>query len=459
MMATGLAAAVWACAQNSSSSSLSEKPHSGWHPSIIYPTPREANARGLLDRRGLIHAHSVFSHDACDGAPVDDAGVRDATCLDDFRRGLCQAQHDFVFLTDHRDAFDSVEFPEALLYSAARGDELLSRNGEPVASWAACPDGSRALIMAGCEADMMPVGLEHHTAGRGSTYGSLTLAAMAEVRAAGAIPLVAHTEGYTVEQLSTLPLGGFEMYNLHANTILNGAIALELLLMLHDTPQYLPHPDLALLPLVTEDPKYLSTWGSVLATGVHRTTTMGTDCHRNTFSQLLPDGERVDSYRRMMIGFSNHLLVRPAVDGTYTDVDLKDALAAGRLYGVFEHLGYAQGFDYVADVGGAVHEMGEEVSAAASPHLKVTMPSVLNLDPAEAPPVLTVRLLVARSGGWDVVATADGSIDHVVTQPGAYRAEVRMVPRHLKPYMGAYVNSFGEAERVWIYSNAIYVVP
>ena len=37
-------------------------------------------------------------------------------------------------------------------------------------------------------------------------------------------------------------------------------------------------------------------------------TTVGTDCHRNTFPQLLPDGERIDSYRRMML-WTNDVLV------------------------------------------------------------------------------------------------------------------------------------------------------
>jgi len=120
-------------------------------PGTIYPSPSKPGARGLLDRRGLIHAHSVYSHDACDNAPRDPAtGATDRACFEDFRRDLCKAKHDFVMLSDHDESFSDTEFPEALLYRPERGDALVERNGAPVASWAGCPDTTRTLILAGC---------------------------------------------------------------------------------------------------------------------------------------------------------------------------------------------------------------------------------------------------------------------------------------------------------------------
>jgi hypothetical protein len=80
-------------------------------------SPTSETVRGLVDLRGLVHAHSAYSHDACDGEPVDADGVRSAECFADFRRGVCQAQHDFVFLTDHGDSFDATEYPDTLLFS------------------------------------------------------------------------------------------------------------------------------------------------------------------------------------------------------------------------------------------------------------------------------------------------------------------------------------------------------
>ena len=160
------------------------------------------------------------------------------------------------------------------------------------------------------------------------------LLAQAEAADDAALPaawdaLVAHTETWTVDQLATLPLDGFEMFNLHANLFAGIGAAVPLLANRESAPELLPASDLVLLPIVSEDPAYVNTWGSVLARGVRRVTTMATDCHRNSFPQLLPDGERIDSYRRMMRWFSNHLLVRPKSDGTWDDADLKEALRAG----------------------------------------------------------------------------------------------------------------------------------
>ncbi|MCC7381979.1 MAG: hypothetical protein IT384_09125 [Deltaproteobacteria bacterium] len=436
-------------------------PEQPWKPGMVYATPRDMSARGLLDRRGLIHAHSVYSHDACDDEPVKN-GVRDPVCFDDFRRGLCQVQHDFVMLTDHRDAFTQTEFPDSLLYRADRGDQLVERNGKPVASFAACPDGSRALIMAGAEAGTMPVGLEGHVDGdRGDIYGRQDDEAIAALKAQGAVVLMAHTEAWKADQLAELPLDGFEMYNLHANSFASAGVLLELLLLNSEDPSQLPEPDLIVLPMWTEAPAYTTTWGRILSKGLKRVTTMGTDCHRNSFPALLKDGERGDSYRRMMIWFSNHLLIRPNADGAWDDLQLKEALKGGRLYGAFEIVGYPVGFDSYAEVGDRVAEMGEEISAAERPTLVVKKPAIQDLDPEAKAPELTLRILRATAEGWvEVAATRDPEAEELraeVTEPGAYRAEVRMVPHHLSGQLGKYGPEVLARDLVWIYANPIYV--
>jgi hypothetical protein len=430
-----------------------------WRPSTVYRAPENA-PRGLVDLRGLIHAHSVYSHDACDNEPVKN-GERDPLCFEDFRRDLCKAKHDFVMLTDHRDAFADYEFPELLLYREERGDEFVYRGGKPVASWAACPDQTRALIMAGNESGFMPVGLEEHVEGsaaeRGSVYGSKTVESIEAQRAKGAVILVAHTEDWTVDQLVNLPLDGFEMYNIHANLLRNPAPAFQLLSRLGQNDPGLLHPDTALLGLISEDPRYLTRWGAVLARGVKRVTTLGTDCHRNTFRQEMADGERVDSYRRLMIWFSNHLLIRPEADGSWDDRHLKEALRAGRLYGAFEVMGYPEGFDYRATSGGQTYEMGDEVSLSAAPTLSVIPPQVRNLDPSRSAPELTVMILRAIPSGFETVASGAGAIDYQPTQPGAYRAEIRMRPLHLREDLRADADAILAKDFAWIYSNAIYV--
>lgn len=455
-----------------------------WSPGTAYDTARAPNSRGLLDRRGLIHSHSIYSHDACDNCPQvfadgtcppknyegTDPLFPNQQCFEDFRNGLCQVKHDFDFLTDHQTLFSDTEYPDTLLYKADRGDKLIMRDGNPVASEAACPNGHPTIIMSGSEcgsdpSSFLPVGIESHVAKdmRSQIYGvAPNPESTAALRAKGAVLLVAHTEEWTVERLTdpTTVLDGFEMYNLHANLAFTShgkQAALDLLGRLLSDDTTLPNPNLIFLHVFSEDPRYLNTWGSVLAKGVHRTTTMGTDCHRNAFGQMMADGERVDSYRRMMMWFSNHLLVHPTADGGFDDAGLKDALKHGRAYGAFEVYGYPVGFDFHAEKGSTTFEMGEEVNLSDSPSLKVAMPTVEQLNPARTAPTLTARILKAIDGGWQEVAKGSGNLAFTPTEPGAYRSEIRIVPMHLKEDLNGDAETLLAQDYVWIYSNAIYV--
>jgi hypothetical protein len=435
------------------------QPAGPWQPGTVYPSDPGPHPRGWLDRRGLMHTHSPYSHDACDEMPRDAEGNIDAECFEDLRRGMCQTKHDFVMLTDHRDSFSDSTFPDVLLFDEARGDVLVERGGGPVASWAGCDGAAPVLVMAGCEAGTLPVGIEGHVPGDHSqVYGEVTPAAIMTLKDQGAVVLVAHTEEWTVEQLEMLPLDGFEMYNLHANTFLNIGEVGILLQMLQDEDPGLPHSDLALFPFFSEDPDYLARWGSVLAHGTRRVTTMGTDAHRNTLPQPMPDGERVDSFRRMMQGFSNHLLVQPDARGEWDDAAAKEALRSGRLYGVFEYMGYAQGFDAYVDAGGDAIEMGGEASLGDAPEIRAVAPQVQELDPEGPAPEITVHVMRAIEGGFEEVASGDDELAYVPDAEGAYRVEARIVPHHLAPWLGNYAAD-AETARVWIYANPFYVVP
>lgn len=436
-----------------------------WGPSIVFRTAEEPRDDGYLDRRGLIHIHSYYSHDACDDMPIKN-GVRDEVCFEDFRRGMCQTRHDFLMLTDHPSDFVTAEYPDALLYRADRGDELIDGDHGPRASWAICPTGERTLIMAGSESsDAMPVGLEQHVADseaeRDSVYSSNSDEDAATMIANGAVLQLAHTEGRTIEELLQRDLNGFEMYNIHANFLMPSALgkAFQLLFRLTQGDTGVAHPDLLLLYVIVEDPEYLTRWGSVLASGAHRTTTLGTDAHRNTLTQMLQDGERGDSYRRLMLWFSNHLLVQPKGDGTWDDRDLKDALRAGRLYGAFELVGYPVGFDFHAAVDRRNFPMGADVGLADQPLLEVHMPAVQNLRTDREPPVLTARILRAVENGFEEVASGPGDVSFAPQIPGAYRAEIRILPLHLRQDMGTDDDVLLAHDYVWIYSNAIYITP
>lgn len=431
------------------------EPTGPWEPGVVYPTPPSPNPRGFLDRRGIIHAHSPYSHDACDGEPMDAEGNVDPVCFEDLRRDMCLTQHDFIMLTDHREFFADTEFPEVLLFDEARGDVLVDREG-PVANFAGCDDSRSILVMAGCEAGLMPVGLERHAVGRGDTYGAQTPEAVALMEDAGAVVLLAHPEDYTPDELEAMPMSGFEMYNLHANTIASILEAAQLVTMVMQDDPGLPHPDLVIFPLWEEDPRYLERWGTVLARGGRPITTMGTDSHRNTFPEELPDGERVDSFRRMQQWFSNHLLVEPDGNGGFDDLALKDALRARRLFGVFEYMGYPEGFDARIESAAGIVEIGGEAALADAPQIIVVSPQVQMLDPAAEAPTITAHVMRAIEGGFEEVASGSGELVYEPDAPGAYRVEIRITPTHLVAYLGNYVD-LADAPRIWIYANAFYV--
>ncbi len=432
------------------------EPEGPWGPGTVFPTPLDPNPRGFLDRRGLVHTHSIYSHDACDEMPHDGSFNYDQQCLQDLREALCETRHDFVFFTDHTDSFADNEYPDVLLFDEARGDALVERQGMPTANRSGCEATRPILLMAGVEGTLMPVGLDQHVPARQETYGALSADAVDIFQEHGGVVLVSHTEDWTPEQLIDLGLDGFEMFNLHANLFVNIAAGAELIGLIDDGGRGLPHPDLAIFPLWSEDEAYTSRWGSVLARGHRRVTTMGTDAHRNSFPQLLPDGERVDSFRRMMLWFSNHLLVEPGEDGAWDDRNLKEALRAGRLYGAFEYLGYPVGFDAHVDAAKETFEIGARIPLGSAPRISATAPTVRALDPAAPEPEITLHVMRAIEGGFEEVASGESELDYTPTEAGAYRVEVRMTPLHLEGLLGNYEDLRLEP-RVWVYANPFYV--
>jgi hypothetical protein len=213
----------------------------------------------------------------------------------------------------------------------------------------------------------------------------------------------------------------------------------------------------------SEDPAYLQRWGNVLFAGKKIVGSMGTDCHRNTFRTILADGERADSYRRMMISFSNHILARAGDDDVASGREIKEALAKGRLYGAFENLGYPVGFNVTADKDGATFEIGDEVPVGAT--ITATMPKVKDLNPARTAPRLRLRLLRATDdeAGFVEVKSSDGDLEAVADVAGAYRVEVRMLPLHLREDLGIddlrLLDEVADpqGDYVWIYANPMYV--
>ena len=432
-------------------------------PRTLPPTSELGLRRGRSIARTTVHLHSPLSHDACDGEGWVDGALNDEVCLAHLREALCVLHLDAAMLTDHSPHVDEVSLEDALWL--AEGDERITNTGGDVmAGRIACPDGHRVLVTVGSENALMPIGLDRPPADPSdpdalrAAYDRDGAEGAAAFHAAGALVWQAHTEGRTLEVLRPIGLDGLEIYNLHANLgpdIRQEHLGLEPLSYLGALLDFaeerlrLP-PDLALLAFLSVNQPSLDRWDVLLSEGQRIAGTGGCDAHENTLGMMLGDGERGDSYRRMMIWLQNHLLV----DDT-SPAGIDDALAAGRLYVAFEVLGSPMGFDFVADDAGTIHEMGDDAPVGAT--LRVTRPSLPAGFPSDPPPVIAMRILRSTAEGGVVVASGTGAtLEHVTTEPGPYRAEVTIVPEHARAALGRRADSLIR-EVPWVYANPIFV--
>jgi hypothetical protein len=99
--------------------------------------------------------------------------------------------------------------------------------------------------------------------------------------------------------------------------------------------------------------------------------------------------------------------------------------------------------------------MGDDAPAGAT--LRVTRPHLPDGFPSDPPPVVRMRILRSSADGAEEVAAGDGeTLELATTEPGAYRAEVRMIPEHARPALGVKADALIR-EVVWVYSNPIFV--
>jgi hypothetical protein len=439
-----------------------EKNPEVWDPTMSLPTSVLGERRGYHIAKGIIHAHSIYSHDACDYEPVINGGINQQ-CFNDLRYGICNTKQNFVFMTDHISMMaDQDDFTKLLLY--VDGDELIYRNGKPVANKLKCGDGSSAIIMVGVESTPTPIGLEEHVPGdaqtRKNTYGRDDPGVVELYRQKGADVIITHAESVPLDKIRELKVDGMEIYNMHTNVdpeILKDdlgqdpAVVLANMFLFLNTSDDAPHPDLTFLGFFSENQNDLNRWQTLVLeqriTGI-----AATDSHQNTFKMPMRDGERGDSYRRMMKWFSNHLIVKEDSDTAF-----KEALKSGRSYIAFEAFGVPLGFDFYAeDSDGNVYEMGSEIQVENAAKLVVKIPRIYGAGSFEEQPEINLRLLKITASEVSEIAT--GGADIVLESPsrGVYRAEVRIIPWHLKKWLGTNPDLFMK-EYVWIYSNPIYV--
>lgn len=425
--------------------------------------------RALTPVRGLIHLHSPLSHDACDGQGYnEETGDLDEDCLADLRAALCTMRIDFAALTDHDSFLADQEFEETYLQ---REDDELVRNtaGEAIASRIRCADGHEVMWTVGSENALMPIMIDRHPAGtieeRKNVYNSNDAATADAFRELGGLTFLAHTESKDINHLRTVGLDGLEVYNLHANLDpniredylgLDGPAGFRSALDFASQEPEGPEPDLAMLAFLEPSDVALETYDTLLGEGHRLTGTAGTDAHQNVLPVLFRDGERGDSYRRMISWFSNIALVETKGD----PAALQEALDAGRSFVAFEIMGIPEGFDMRASADGKpTLEMGDEATSADGYTLQVTTPAVRSRDPRLPTPDVRVSILHIDAEGRREVATGtSGEVTVALDAPGAYRVEVYITPKHLEPYLGDLGPEHAQKELPWIYANPIYVV-
>ena len=385
--------------------------------------PLVAEAQGRQWRRGLIHMHSPYSHDACDGDGLLEGEVNEP-CLADLREAMCRLSLDYVYLTDH---------PSEAAYQTYDETRLMREDDQDldgIASRLACG----TVVMPGFEDTLMPVGMEMRLEDT-NTYDRDDPDSIAAMKAGGGIVLQAHTEERALELVQQRVedgLQGFEIYNLHAMfdpDIRETYLGLDRLGWMSDMDPFTSGeatPDLFFLAVHQEQPPSLATFDAVWQT--HDVIgTAGTDAHQNVLPLEMADGERVDSYRRMMSWFSNWLLS----DGE-TPQDYDEALAAGRVAIVFEVLGTPDTVD--------VHLEGST--------LQVHCPVLTADSPwdGEAP---DIEVQVLKDGApWKTGCGA-----HETDGAGVYRVAMSITPHHLAGFVPAeFIRPYP-----WIYVQPVRV--
>jgi hypothetical protein len=415
----------------------------------------------------VLHVHSILSHDACDEAPADEAGRPNEACLARFRRAICSARLGAVFLTEHDRRLVEVDsLAEALLLRD--GDRRVFVDGELRASRIPCPSRPESvLLFPGAENQLMPIALDSLPAGsreeKRSFYDADTSGTATVYRRFGAVVLMPHPEDEPLATIAALDPDGIEIYNPHANFAFKhrahqglsrfGAVWAILPFSLRTTRA---HPDLALLPMFRANHDAIGKWDALLSSGRDAFGFGASDAHENALPWKMADGDRGDSYERMLPWVTNVLLVRGADPVAAGDAAaIEAAVREGRFYVALEAWGTPAGFDFRLEGPAGVAEMGAIVPLTLGQRLVVDLPRVAGRAPAQPEPAIRARLYRIEAGGRRViVAESTGRIDAPVAAPGAYRVEVGIVPRHLEPYLGG----TGYLREVpWIYSNPIRV--
>jgi len=369
---------------------------------------------------------------------------------------------DIAYLSDH--PAHAAEQPFEQLFHAKADDERIERDGQLIATRIQCDNGHSVLWRAGIEDDLMPLGLESHTAPGDEAesyrlYGQANPEAVTSHANAGGFVSMAHTEGKPFDELKALVetgLHGVELFNLHAMfdprkrsehlglDPLSWATAIAPFTRSQGTAE----PDLLFIAVFQEQTVSIERWDRLQAISPV-VGFAGTDAHQNVLPMELRDGERGDSYRRMLRWFSNHILI-PSSDYPPSPEMVDSALAAGRLYAAFEIFGTPRGLDFhLSSENGSITEMGQTGQGST---LVVQCPTLSDASPKNLEQPLIEAKVYKDGQLW-----AEGCGEHLVTDPGVYRLRVDITPHHLRDFLGdspdEWIHSYP-----WVYTNPIHAL-
>ncbi len=419
-----------------------------------------AAPRGFVPQRAILHVHSPYSHDACDGAGYVD-GVLDLECMAQMREGFCRTSVDVAYLSDHPDYAAWQEFADlALMHDGSTAVEV---GGEVVAGRFSCDGGHEVLYLVGIEDELMPLGLDRHAAAAGQEahdlYNGSGVELFEAVEAAGGMVFQEHPEAREMDLLrerQDMGLVGLEIFQLHAlldPDAREEIYGLERFGWIDDIgpftdPESTAEPDLLFAAFHQEMGPNVERWDALAARG-RMVGIAATDAHRNVLPMELRDGERPDGYRRNFRWFSNVLLTAEAGDPQAAD----DAVRAGRLYVAFEAFGTPDGLAFwVEDRSGNDVEMGAACSSCVGGTLHLTCPGLSPSSPRDGGDPPAIDATVFRSGEpWQA-----GCGSWEIEEPGQYRVRVDITPTHLREFFGDDPDPYLHAYP-WVYTNIIDV--
>ncbi|MBM4388088.1 MAG: hypothetical protein FJ088_10150, partial [Deltaproteobacteria bacterium] len=477
---------------------------------IVMPAPFGPENRGFKVMRGIVHLHSVYSHDGCDGKGMDEQGNINVVCFNQLREALCKNGIDYAMMTDHPSNAKDQKIEDGMLFKEDKGDTLIFDNdGNLFANKITCKDApvDHVFIYFGTEgSNNMPIGLSGKKGEK--LPGELFSSWFSDVEKGkeriklihehDGFAFVAHSEEEMPEKMIELGVDGMEIYNLHTNFmgIFDNPDNLFLVDRFMGDPGSTPPSDLSLMlflkPVLKDVEKFdfiipKKDIAVIAASDAHQNVEIPALCSEGlndgglcenlakeypNFANFLitggpvplADGERMDSYGRVFRWFSNWTLVPSDKPD-----DIRATVGEGRIFAAFDLFGFPSDFDFFGYAGGKAIEMGEVFTAQGE--VKMTLyirtpkvsppfwwPMVGRIDESYLAEVTTKLFEVTDSGSKEILSIAGQgkTAEITVNTKAAYKAEVTIKPKHLKSRLKD-LGNLADQEYPFIYSNAIFV--